>query len=150
MAKVSHANYMMQLGSYKFSVSSAAFHKLKYNSEYRWETLSAPTDKNSPVMQFNGVGEQSLNLEGTIYPQLVSNGLKQMDLMREEAAKGEPLLLGYVEESGNTSPSVGRVMGKWVICSIGEERTLFFNDGIPREINFTMTLKRYDERKQSK
>ena len=94
-------------------------------------------------MQFIGVGEQTLNIEGVIFPQIVDNGLKQLDMMRDEAAKGEPMTLGYVEESGKSSPSVGRVMGKWVIKRISETRTLFFNDGIPREIQFSMELSRY-------
>ncbi|MDK1287359.1 phage tail protein [Pseudoalteromonas umbrosa] len=144
MAKINHANYMMQLGEYKFSVSTAAFQKLQFNTEYRWKDLESQTDKNSPVKQFIGVGEQTLELDGTIFPQLVENGLKQLDFMREEATKGVPLTLTYVEESGKSSPSVGRVLGKWVIKSINETRTLFLNDGIPREIQFSMSLSRYD------
>ncbi|MCO7190245.1 MULTISPECIES: phage tail protein [Pseudoalteromonas] len=143
MSNTNHARHMMQLGDYKFSVSTAAFNKLKYDTQYRWKSLDAPTNKNSPLMQFIGVGEQTLDLEGTIFPQIVENGLKQLDYMRDEAAKGQPLTLGYVEESGKTNPSVGRVLGKWVISSISETRTLFFNDGIPREIQFSMRLSRY-------
>ncbi|RXE99571.1 phage tail protein [Pseudoalteromonas sp. PS5] len=143
MSKVNHAKHMMQLGKYKFSVSTAAFDKLQYDSTYRWETHDSQTDKDSPPMQFIGVGEQGLTIEGVIFPQIVDNGLKQLDMMRDEAAKGEPMTLGYVEESGKSSPSVGRVMGKWVITRIAETRTLFFNDGIPREIQFTMELSRY-------
>ncbi|ASD67628.1 MULTISPECIES: phage tail protein [Pseudoalteromonas] len=143
MSKVNHAKHMMQLGDYKFSVSTAAFNKLQYDSQYRWEAHKSQTDKDSPPMQFIGVGEQTLNIEGVIFPQIVDNGLKQLDMMRDEAAKGEPMTLGYVEESGKSSPSVGRVMGKWVIKRISETRTLFFNDGIPREIQFSMELSRY-------
>ncbi|CAH9055135.1 hypothetical protein PSECIP111951_01180 [Pseudoalteromonas holothuriae] len=144
MAKVNSASHMMQLGEYKFSVSSAAFSKLSYETEYRWKTQDSQTEDKSPVQQFVGVGKQSINLDGTIYPQLVEGGLVQVDKMRAEAAKGQPLTLGYVEESGKSSPSVGRVMGKWIIKSINEERSLFLNDGIPREIQFQMTLDRYD------
>ncbi|WP_440055505.1 phage tail protein [Pseudoalteromonas sp. T1lg65] len=146
MSKVNHAKHMMQLGKdYKFSVSTAAFNKLKYDSQYRWSSHDSQTDKSSPAMQFIGVGEQTLEIEGTIFPQLVKNGLKQLDSMRAQAEKGVPFTLGYVEESGKSSPSVGRVMGKWVIKSISETRTLFFNDGIPREIQFVMRLGRYQQ-----
>ncbi|MBQ4812205.1 hypothetical protein A7985_19330 [Pseudoalteromonas luteoviolacea] len=144
MAKINHANYMLQLGKYKFSVSTAAFQKMQFNTQYRWKTLDTQTDQTTPVQQFIGVGKQELELEGTIFPQLVTDGLKQLDRMRAEAAKGEPLTLTYVEESGKSTPSVGRVLDKWVITDINETRTLYLNDGIPREIQFTMKLSRYD------
>ncbi|KZN58805.1 phage tail protein [Pseudoalteromonas luteoviolacea] len=144
MAKINHANYMMQLGKYKFSVSTAAYQKIQFNTQYRWKTLDTQTDQATPVQQFVGVGKQEIEIEGTIFPQLVKDGLKQLDKMRAEAAKGEPLTLTYVEESGKSSPSVGRVLDKWVITDINETRTLFLNDGIPREIQFTMKLSRYD------
>ncbi|MCF6435248.1 phage tail protein [Pseudoalteromonas sp. MMG022] len=144
MAKVSHASHMMQLGDYKFSVSSAAFSKLSYATEYRWKNQDSQTEGKSPVQQFVGVGAQTITLDGTIYPQLVKDGLSQVDNMRAEAAKGKPLTLGYVKVNGKSDASVGRILGKWIIKSINEERSLFLNDGIPREIQFQMTLERYD------
>ncbi|TMN89453.1 hypothetical protein CWB72_10475 [Pseudoalteromonas phenolica] len=144
MEKVRQSNYMMMLGGFEFSVSSAAFDKLSYNTTYRWKSHDTATDKNSPVMQFIGIGDQTMELEGTIYPQLVRDGLHQLDKMRAEAVKGQPLKLAYVEDKGKSSPNVGRVIGDFVIESINETRTLFLNDGIPREIQFTMRLKRYD------
>lgn len=145
MEKVGSASHMMQLGKYKFSVGRAAFDSLSFNTDYRWKNQESQTGSNSPAMQFVGVGEQTLKLTGTIYPQLVEDGLTQVDQMREEAATTKPLKLTYVKSSGKSDASVGRVLGNWVIMSISEDRTLFLNDGIPREINFTMELQRYDK-----
>lgn len=135
-------SYMMQLGEYQFSVSTASFDKLKYASSYRWVVKDAPTEKTSPIMQYNGPGERTLNIEGTIFPQLVKNGLGQVDDMRKEAEKGEPFQLCYVQAGG-----VGQILGSWCIYSISEERSLFLADGNPREIHFSMQLKAFDARR---
>ncbi|MBE0367669.1 phage tail protein [Pseudoalteromonas aurantia] len=144
MEKVGNASHMMQLGKFKFSVGGAAFDNLKFNTDYRWKTQESQTENSSPAMQFVGIGDQTLSLTGTIYPQLVKDGLTQIDSMRAEAMTQLPLKLTYVQASGKSDPSVGRVLGNWIIMSISEDRTLFLNDGIPREIKFSMELKRHD------
>jgi len=39
----------------------------------------------------------------------------------------------------------GRIYGLWVIESLSETKTLFFRDGTPRRIEFTLNLKRIDD-----
>jgi len=39
----------------------------------------------------------------------------------------------------------GRIYGLWVIESITETKTLFFQDGTPRRIEFSIALKRVDD-----
>ncbi|MCJ8268188.1 MAG: phage tail protein, partial [Psychrosphaera sp.] len=104
--------------------------------------------KGTPVMQFNGPGERTMNIQGTIFPQLVKNGLGQVDKMRTEAAKGEAFVLCYVETTGGKG-GVGKILGSWCIYTITEDRTLFLADGNPREIHFTMLLKAFDDRRTS-
>ena len=139
----SNKNYMMKLGEFEFAVTAASFNKLSYASSYRWEQKEATTKKNSPLMQYIGPGERTLDIEGIIYPQMVKNGLKQVDLMREEASKGKPLALCYVESASEGAGGVGRILGNWCISGINEQRTLFLADGNPREITFSMSLKAY-------
>ncbi|KAF7769991.1 hypothetical protein PCIT_a2924 [Pseudoalteromonas citrea] len=149
MPKASKKSHMMQLGTYKFSVGGAAFETLKFSSKYRWiEQDSQTSGDENPIKQFKGSGEQTLTLDGTIYPQIVEDGLRQVSNMRKEASKGKPLKLTYVQESGKSNLSVGRVLGNWVIESIDEERMLFLNDGIPREIKFSMVLSRRNWRQE--
>ena len=135
-------NYMMKLGDFEFAVTAASFNKLNYASSYRWEQKGAPTEKSSPLLQYIGPGERTLDIEGIIYPQMVKNGLKQVDMMRTEASKGVPLVLCYVE-SAASGAAVGRILGQWCIGSINEQRTLFLADGNPREVTFSMSLKAY-------
>lgn len=139
-------SYMMRLGEFQFSVSTASFDKINYVSNYRWVPKDAPTEKSTPSMQFNGPGERSMNIQGTIFPQLVKNGLGQVDDMRAEAAKGKAFTLCYVQSAGGKG-GVGKILGSWCIYTITEDRTLFLSDGNPREIHFTMQLKAIDDRK---
>ena len=39
----------------------------------------------------------------------------------------------------------GRIYGLWVIESLSETKTVFFRDGTPRRIEFTLSLKRIDD-----
>lgn len=139
-------SYMMRLGEFQFSVSSASFDKINYVSNYRWVAKEAPTEKGTPVMQYNGPGERTMSIEGTIFPQMVKNGLGQVDKMRAEAAKGKAFSLCYVETAGGRG-GVGKILGSWCIYSISEDRTLFLADGNPREIHFSMQLKAFDDRR---
>ncbi|MGH8365014.1 MAG: phage tail protein, partial [Pseudomonas sp.] len=39
----------------------------------------------------------------------------------------------------------GRIYGLWVIESLSETKTIFFRDGTPRRIEFSLSLKRIDD-----
>jgi len=144
--KIKNTQYQMKLGEFQFAVSGASFNKLNYESNYRWDPKSAPTEKSSPLLQYIGPGGRTLNIEGIIYPQLVKNGLKQVDMMREEASKGKPLPLCYIETGSTSNSAVGRILGSWCIEKISEQRSIFLADGNPREISFTMSLKAFENK----
>ena len=57
-------------------------------------------------------------------------------LMRAQAGLGKPLFL----VSGN-----GFAFGRWCIVKITENQSNFLNDGAPRKIEFSISLKRYGE-----
>ena len=87
----------------------------------------------APRAQFLGLGEESLTLDGVIYP-FYKGGLTQLDAMRSEAARGTPLLL---IDAGGT------VQGQYIIITINEHQTLFCQDGSAQKIEFTLSLRRY-------
>lgn len=124
---------MMALGDYRFSIDSAAFDSLQKTASYRWQAQERLLRR--PALQYLGLGEEAVSLSGVIYPHY-RGGLDQVETMRSEAEKGEPLAL--VDGMGN-------YWGRFVISQIGETRTVFFADSAPRCINFTMELKRYGE-----
>lgn len=128
--------YMAKLGGYMFSIDTAAFQQLQRNTEYRWTLLNRIG--RAPAAQFLGRGEDTIEVQGTIYPHF-RGGIGQLGLMRAAADAGEPLPLVYAFET------VGQYAGLWCIKSLKEGRTVFFRDGVPRKIEFTMSLVAYGE-----
>ncbi|MCL6419412.1 phage tail protein [Aestuariirhabdus haliotis] len=122
---------MMALGSYRFSIDSAAYQELKHGQAYRWQAQERLQRR--PAMQFLGAGEESIELSGVIYPHF-KGGLEQLDTMRAEASKGQPLLL---------VDGLGFVWGQWVITQIDEGQSFFQGNGQPLKQSFQLKLVNY-------
>ncbi len=119
---------MMALGSYRFSIDSAAYQELKHSQAYRWQAQERLQRR--PAMQFVGAGEESIELSGVIYPHF-KGGLEQLDTMRAEASKGQPLLL---------VDGLGFVWGQWVITQIDEGQSFLQGNGQPLKQSFQLKL----------
>ena len=136
------APFMLMLGPIRFSIEQSAYQKLQRTTQYNWATQ---TPLGHPIMkyvglggasrQYIGPGEDSINLDGTIYPQY-NGGPLQLTLMRLSAGIGIalPLITGS-----------GLIMGRWIIESVGETKTDFFDNGAARKIEFSLSLKRYQQ-----
>lgn len=135
---------MMTLGKFRFSLGTAAYKSLRRSVEYRWEAQARAG--RIPARQFVGPGNETIELDGVIYPQQQIGGgeagaqkrvgLGQMDRLRAEAGRGEPLPL---------TDGMGNHWGKWCIERVEETRSAFFPDGAPRKIEFRLSLSRYGE-----
>lgn len=128
--------YMARLGAFSFGIDTAAFQELQRASTYRWEQKNRIGRK--PAQQNVGQGADTITLQGVIYPHY-RGGLGQIEAMRRQAASGEPLPLIYAFET------VGQFCGQWCITSIEETRTVFFDNGTPRKIEFSLSLVEYGE-----
>lgn len=124
---------MMQLGQYQFGIDTAAHQSLRRSAEYRWPRQERIGRE--PAAQFMGPGAQSIDIRGLIVPEF-RGGLRQVDRMRAEADRGEPLIL---------VDGLGNVLGKWVIESVSEEHSHLAADGHPRKIDFSLRLSKYGE-----
>lgn len=129
-------SYLAKLGDYVFELDTAAFQSLQRQTAYRWEIKNRL--KRTPAAQFIGRGEDTITLPGFILPHF-RGGIGQVGRMREMADTGDPLPLVYAFER------VGQYNGLWCIKDISETRTLFFRDGVPRRIDFQLTLVAYGE-----
>ncbi|MDE1528188.1 phage tail protein [Pseudomonas carnis] len=124
---------MLSLGMFVFSLSTLAYQELQRQTNWRHATNSrvgAP-----PALQFVGRGDDTITLPGIILPELAGSVLS-LDALRLMANTGKawPMVEG-----------TGRIYGLWVIESLSETKTVFFRDGTPRRIEFTLTLKRTDD-----
>ena len=124
---------MLSLGMFVFSLSTLAYQELQRQTNGRHASNSrvgAP-----PALQFVGRGDDTITLPGIILPELAGSALS-LDALRLMANTGKawPMVEG-----------TGRIYGLWVIESLSETKTVFFRDGTPRRIEFTLTLKRTDD-----
>lgn len=126
------ASVLMKLGSFRFSVDTAAYQELTRSNEYRWKTVNTVGQLGR---QYIGEGLETISLNGTIYP-LYKGGTDQLDDVREMARSGEPKIL--VDGRGN-------VWGKFTIDRVEERATHFLNNGAPRKQKFTISLTRYHD-----
>lgn len=124
---------MLALGMFVFSLSTAAYQELQRQTEWRHANNSRVGA--APARQFVGRGEDSITLPGVILPELAGSALS-LDALRLMANTGKawPMVEGS-----------GRIYGLWIIESLSETKTLFFHDGTPRRIEFTLILKRIDD-----
>lgn len=124
---------MLALGMFVFSLSTAAYQELQRQTE--WRHASNSRIGAAPARQFTGRGDDSITLPGVILPELAGSALS-LDVLRQMANTGKawPVVEGS-----------GRIYGLWIIESLSETKTIFFRDGTPRRIEFTITLKRIDD-----
>ncbi|MNX85235.1 Phage P2 GpU [compost metagenome] len=124
---------MLALGMFVFSLSTAAYQELQRQTE--WRHASNNRVGAAPAKQFTGRGEDTITLPGIILPELAGSALS-LDALRLMANTGKawPMVEGS-----------GRIYGLWIIESLSETKTIFFRDGTPRRIEFTLTLKRIDD-----
>jgi phage protein U len=124
---------MMQLGEYQFGIESAVYEQLRRSTSYRWQAQERIGRR--PAQQFAGIGQETITLNGRIYP-FYKGGLGQLDTMRTEAGQGEPRIL---------VDGLGRIWGKWAVRRIEETQSTLMPDGVPEKIDFSLELVRYGE-----
>ncbi|MBV0900075.1 MAG: phage tail protein [Wolbachia endosymbiont of Fragariocoptes setiger] len=118
---------MLSLGPHKLSPMS-----VRYSKESRWSTIECIGKM--PLLQNIGQGVENIDLEGIIYPHN-SNSLNQLKNLKEAAKSQVPHSL--VDNEGN-------VLGQFVIIRLEEKQISFFPTGLPRKVEFNLSLKRFN------
>ena len=124
---------MLSLGDFQFGVDTAAYAELSLKAEYPWAKVDRL--QNTPQHQAMGLEVRSVSLRGAVYPSYRGAGLSQIETLREAAAemKPQPLMAGN-----------GRYLGRWIVKSISQTDTIFFEDGTAQKQEFTMEIERFD------
>ncbi|MDH1404344.1 phage tail protein [Pseudomonas sp. GD03817] len=124
---------MLALGMFIFSLPTLAYQQLQRQTDWRHAANSRIGAQ--PALQFLGRGADDITLPGVLLPELAGS-MMSLDEIRAMANTGKAWAL--VE-------GTGRVYGLFVIESLSETRSVFFQDGTARRIEFSLTLKRVDD-----
>ncbi|WP_252180214.1 phage tail protein [Endozoicomonas sp. 4G] len=122
---------MMILGATVFSVNGNTYDKLTKSTNFSW--ASQTVIGRQPVYQYLGHGENTINIEGKIYPGQYGSRLELM-ILEQSAGLGIPMPFFC---------SSGLSLGAWCITSFKEVDTCFMDTGDPRSIDFTIGLVQY-------
>lgn len=116
-----------------FSLPTLAYQQLQRQTDWRHAANSRIGAQ--PARQYLGRGEDDITLPGVLLPELAGS-MMSLDEIRAMANTGKAWAL--VE-------GTGRVYGLFIIESLSETRSVFFQDGTARRIEFSLTLKRVDD-----
>lgn len=125
---------MMKLGSFKFSIYTAAYQQL--TRTYGWVWASTNRFGNTSALQYTGKDNPTINLPGVIYPEFENVGTEQI---KELAALGDAAK-PHLMISG-----LGDVMGYWVVTGLKETEDKHIAAGIPIKQTFSLDLKFYGQ-----
>ena len=122
---------MMVLGFFPFGLDTMAFQELNRSTEWRW--ASQDVFESRPVLQYVGLGKETLTLPGVVFPEYWG-GTEQLNDLRALADEGEPQTL--LDGRGN-------ILGEFVITGVQERQSVFAQAGVARRQEFTITLERF-------
>jgi phage protein U len=119
---------MMALGTFLFGLPTIAYQKLQRRQDWRHVRLTRIGVRDA--VQYVGPGEDTITLDGEAVAELQPAGAA-LDELRRMAATGDCWSL---------IDGAGRVYGAFVILTIDEGQSVFFADGTPRKIDFSISL----------
>ncbi|QCT18513.1 phage tail protein [Jejubacter calystegiae] len=124
---------MMVLGLYVFMLRTVPYQELQYQRNWRLATNSRVNRR--PSVQFLGQDSDPLTLSGVLMPSLTGGRMSLLALEQmAEQGKAWPLIEGS-----------GTIYGMYMIESLSQTKTEFFEDGTARRIEFSLVLKRVDD-----
>ena len=124
---------MRALGLFVFSLSTLPYQELKRRRGWRFASNNRVGKK--PARQYVGEDDETISLSGVLLPELTGG---DMSLADNEAMANQHTAWPLIEGTGH-------IYGMFTIDNIDTTRTLFFDDGTARRIEFTIALTRNDD-----
>lgn len=124
---------LMVLGDFQFSLNTLVFQEWQRKTGWKWPGQERFGQLDA--LQFTGLGEDTLQLPGVLYPNWRGD-IANIDDLRAMGDEGQPFML---------VDSMGNVLGRWVIESFEEKQSLHDATGKPRKVDFVLSLKKYDD-----
>lgn len=123
----------MAWGEFVFSLPTAVYDTMQRRSAWNW--AKNPRMFERDATQFTGLGDDSINVSGSIVP-MIAGDASSLDTLRDMADTGypQPLVGGD-----------GYVFGAYGLRSLDESRTHFWPDGSGRKYDFALEFVRVDD-----
>lgn len=124
---------MLALGLFVFMRQTLPYQTMQRDSTFRWPSNARMGKRNA--FQYTGPENDTITISGELFPEITGGtlSLSAVRLMAEQG-KAWPLIDG-----------TGMIYGMYVVNNVSETGALFYPDGSPRKINFTLKLTRVDE-----
>ena len=126
---------MMILGMFVFSINTTAFDNLRRSTA--WRHAATPRIGARAAHQYLGVDEETITIAGVTYMEIAAAGRVSLEALEAMANTGRR----YTLIGGDF-----KIYGDYVIESLETTRTEFFPDGTARKIEFSLGLKRVDDK----
>lgn len=124
---------MMILGLFPFGMKTTPYQQLQKQMSWRHPSTSRVGKR--PARQFVGPGDSTITPSGVLYPEITGGKISLMALeLMADTGKAWPLIEG-----------TGLYYGLYVIEELSQTDSVFFPDGAPRKIEFSMKLTRVDD-----
>ncbi|WP_058910989.1 phage tail protein [Entomohabitans teleogrylli] len=124
---------MLALGLFVFMRQTLPYQNWQRSADYRWSPNSRVGKR--AAFQYLGPDEERITLSGILYPEITGGRLSMLAVnMMADEGRAWPLIGGD-----------GTIYGMYVIKNVSDTKTVFFADGTPRKIEFTLSLTRVDE-----
>ena len=125
---------MMSLDQFVFALATAPYKELRRQRSWKHRTSSRVGARDAS--QFTGAGDDIVTLNGMVAPDNGIGTKASLDKLATMADQGD----AYVLVDG-----VGNVYGAFIIEGLNETATYHTKEGVPRKIEFNLTLKRVDD-----
>lgn len=124
---------MMILGMFVFMRETIAYQSFDRSVSWKYPSNSRIGKRNAT--QYVGLGDENISMSGVLLPEITGGKLSLLALeMMADSGRAWPLIEG-----------TGTIYGFYIIESMKQTNTIFFQDGAPRRIEFSIELKRIDD-----
>lgn len=128
---------LLSLDQFVFSMSTLAHQELQRQTQ--WKHASNARVGARAGRQYTGPGDDTITISGVLVPDLAGK-LESLDTLRTMGDRGQ----AYVLVDG-----AGTVFGAFNLTQMHQTGSLIDANGIPRRVDFSITLERTDDNRAS-
>lgn len=123
---------MMVFGMFVFMLRTTPYQQLRHSQE--WRHVKNERVNQSASWQYIGAGDDTVTLEGVLYPEITGGNLSLSALET----------IGFAGRPWPLIEGDGRIYGMYVLTRLERGKSEFDQYGNPKKIEFTLSLSRVD------